>query len=252
MVRITRRGTDIAMSRASSWSPGSGLARTDTDRWRQTVTIAGAGAAGAITGGPAMGTAAAVAAATPSRSGTPAAARTASIAARRSNGLRVSEVVSLDVGDIDPARARLRSTTKSHREPAWVDTTTHACAAIDVWLGHRGRTPGPLFVPLDRAATGRTPTPLSARSVQRMLSRRGRNAGVGHIRPHGIRHTAITEVLDQTDRDLRSAIRFSRHADVRTLMLYDDARTRDAHVLAQNIGDTLTAKTHRRIDPTLG
>jgi integrase/recombinase XerC len=48
--------------------------------------------------------------------------------------------------------------------------------------------------------------------------------GVGlSVRPHGLRHAAITAALDLTG-DLRAVQRFSRHKDVRTLTVYDDNR----------------------------
>ena len=39
-----------------------------------------------------------------------------------------------------------------------------------------------------------------------------------------LRHAAITEALDKTNGDVRAVQRFSRHCDVRTLQVYDDAR----------------------------
>ena len=44
-------------------------------------------------------------------------------------------------------------------------------------------------------------------------------------RPHGLRHAAITAALDATNGDVRRVQRFSRHADARTLLIYDDARS---------------------------
>ena len=52
----------------------------------------------------------------------------------------------------------------------------------------------------------------------------GKQGGI-KARPHGLRHAAITEALDKTGGDVRAVQRFSRHADVRTLQAYDDART---------------------------
>jgi integrase len=46
---------------------------------------------------------------------------------------------------------------------------------------------------------------------------------VGRVRPHGLRHTAITAVLD-AGASTRDAQRFSRHKDPRTLLRYDDNR----------------------------
>jgi hypothetical protein len=53
----------------------------------------------------------------------------------------------------------------------------------------------------------------------------GRKAGLSKaVRPHGLRHEAITSALDKTNGDVRTVQRFSRHADTRTVLLYDDRR----------------------------
>ena len=44
------------------------------------------------------------------------------------------------------------------------------------------------------------------------------------VRPHGLRHAAITGALEATGGDVRAVQRFSRHASVETLLVYDDAR----------------------------
>jgi integrase len=74
---------------------------------------------------------------------------------------------------------------------------------------------------LDRAAASRSTRPqcLSATSIYREELRR-----LVKARPHGIRHGAITTVLDLNGGDVRAAQRFSRHKDVRSLLAYDDNR----------------------------
>ena len=42
--------------------------------------------------------------------------------------------------------------------------------------------------------------------------------------PHRIRHSAITTALDKTDGDVRKVQKLSRHANLNTLMIYDDNR----------------------------
>ena len=42
--------------------------------------------------------------------------------------------------------------------------------------------------------------------------------------PHGLRHTAITRALDLTGGNVRMVKGFSRHANLETLQVYDDAR----------------------------
>jgi integrase/recombinase XerC len=44
-------------------------------------------------------------------------------------------------------------------------------------------------------------------------------------RPHGVRHAAITEFLRVSNGNVRAAQRFSRHANLATLQVYDDNRT---------------------------
>ncbi len=101
----------------------------------------------------------------------------------------------------------------------------------------RGTEAGPLFTNLDNAhRRGR----LSATSVYRMVRREGERVGA-RIRPHGLRHRAITTGLDVTGGDVRRVQRFSRHRDPATVMIYDDAR-RDlggevARLVAETVGD---------------
>lgn len=48
--------------------------------------------------------------------------------------------------------------------------------------------------------------------------------GIRNVRPHGLRHAAITAVLNSTHGDIRTAQKFSRHTKPETLMRYDDER----------------------------
>ena len=60
-------------------------------------------------------------------------------------------------------------------------------------------------------------------------------AAVGlSVRPHGLRHAAITAALDLTG-DLRAVQRFSRHRDVRVLTRYDDNRADLGGVVARTV-----------------
>jgi integrase/recombinase XerC len=44
------------------------------------------------------------------------------------------------------------------------------------------------------------------------------------VRPHGLRHAAITRALDLTGGNIRGVQKFSQHKDVRLLQRYDDNR----------------------------
>ena len=150
-------------------------------------------------------------------------------------GLRRGEVVALDLDDYDPARESVRVTGKGQREPSWLTVGPAACRAVSAWVEVRGDQPGPLFLALHRPDGGR----LTGRSVARIVAAAGAAAGLGHVRPHGLRHTAITAVLDLSRGDVRRARDFSRHADIRTLTIYDDARQDFGGELARQLGDQL-------------
>ncbi|NQU22784.1 MAG: tyrosine-type recombinase/integrase [Candidatus Nealsonbacteria bacterium] len=148
-------------------------------------------------------------------------------------GLRRAEVVGLDVEhvDLDARLILVQGKGQNDRESCTLPEPT--AAALKAWLDARGVDPGPLFVNFDRAGKG---SRLSGRSVHRIVKRLGQQAGV-HARPHGIRHAAITEALDRTGGDVRAVQKFSRHADVRTLQHYDDARQDLAGKVARLVAD---------------
>ena len=60
----------------------------------------------------------------------------------------------------------------------------------------------------------------------------GEQAGL-KVRPHGLRHTAITAALDAFNGDYRKTRAFSRHASLDTVRRYDDNRADHAGQVAQ-------------------
>jgi len=59
------------------------------------------------------------------------------------------------------------------------------------------------------------------------------------VRPHGLRHAAITEALNQTNGNVRAVQRFSRHKDVRVVLAYDDNRSDVAAAIAASIANSV-------------
>jgi len=153
-------------------------------------------------------------------------------------GLRRGEVVALDLADVDTSRCAVRIVGKGHREAEWVTVGKAACEALAAWVAVRGDEPGPLFVNLDRAQKGGDRR-LTGRSVARIVAAAGEAVGVEGVRPHGLRHTAVTAVLDATGGDVRRARAFSRHADLRTLTIYDDNVRDLGGELAHRLGELL-------------
>jgi integrase/recombinase XerC len=134
-----------------------------------------------------------------------------------SQGLRRAELVSLDLADFDQQGSRLSILGKGRRERKWVELPTGTMQAIQEWLAVRGFEPGPLFTNLDRRTNRARLTGSGLYKIVRSL---GENVGI-KTRPHGIRHATITQRI-ASGMTLPEVQDFSRHSDVKTLMLYND------------------------------
>jgi integrase/recombinase XerC len=130
-------------------------------------------------------------------------------------GLRVGELVGLDVRDYDRHRRELRVHGKGDKDRV-VPVPALAHTALDAYLDLRER-PGlnaePMFL---NARGGR----LSDRSVRDILRRRLLESGVmRRASPHTLRHSYATHMLD-ADVDLRSIQELLGHARLSTTQRY--------------------------------
>jgi len=134
-------------------------------------------------------------------------------------GLRVGEVVALDVRDLDLLAREVRVMGKGRKERS-VPLPEAAREALGAWLEAR-RRPGyqaePLFVSL---AGGRPGRRLGERAVRRVLARRAAAAGVAdRVHPHRLRHSYATHLLDM-GADLREIQELLGHASLSTTQRY--------------------------------
>ncbi len=136
-------------------------------------------------------------------------------------GLRRSEVVGLDVDDLDPEAPTITVMGKGRTQKTSLTLPGPTKEAIQQWLEARGTEPGPLFTNLDRAGKG---CRLTGTSLYRIVRSLGEQVGL-KVRPHGLRHTAITEackLAQAKGMGLEEVLDFSRHRDVKVLMVYRD------------------------------
>ncbi|WP_369253843.1 tyrosine recombinase XerC [Geodermatophilus amargosae] len=134
------------------------------------------------------------------------------------SGIRVSELVGLDVDDVDRGRRLLRVLGKGRKERS-VPYGAPAEQALDAWLT-RGRpalaTPdsGPALL---LGARGRRLDPREARRTVHTAVARA--PGAPDVGPHGLRHSAATHVLEG-GADLRSVQELLGHASLATTQIY--------------------------------
>jgi integrase/recombinase XerC len=150
-------------------------------------------------------------------------------------GLRRGEVVGLDLADVDLAEGTVEILGKGRSQKERLTIGPATVEAMTRWIEVRGSEPGPLFHRLDPGKNlgGR----LTGDAVRRIVAGIAKLAGIDRVvRPHGLRHQAITRALD-LGQDIRDVAKFSRHKDIRTLMIYDDSRRDVGGTIAKLLED---------------
>lgn len=136
-------------------------------------------------------------------------------------GLRRNEAVSLDFPeDVSLENRTIKVLGKGKTEKINLSLPDKTMDAIREWIEVRGDEPGPLFVNLD--PVGKGDGRLSGRSVHRIVKALGQHVGLNDLHPHSLRHSAITNALEKAKGryDLEECCDFSRHSDVKTMMIY--------------------------------
>jgi integrase/recombinase XerC len=133
-----------------------------------------------------------------------------------SSGLRLSELVSLNVDDLDLDDAMVRVTGKGAKTRL-VPVGRHACAALRKWFSERSR-----YTAFGQSAAfvTRSGRRLSGRAVQRRLQHWSRRQGLSQsAHPHMLRHSFASHLLESSG-DLRAVQELLGHADISTTQIY--------------------------------
>ncbi|MCC6349036.1 MAG: tyrosine-type recombinase/integrase [Candidatus Eisenbacteria bacterium] len=132
-----------------------------------------------------------------------------------SAGLRVSELVGLNRGDLDRAGRLLRVRGKGRRERI-APLGQRALAALDRYHQAAGAASRPPGEPLFAGRAGR----LSVRTVQRVVARRLSRAAAGlGVTPHALRHSFASHLLD-AGADLRAIQELLGHRSLASTQIY--------------------------------
>jgi integrase/recombinase XerC len=146
------------------------------------------------------------------------------------SALRVSEIVGLDLNDIDLGRLTVRVTGKGSKERV-VPFGRPAQRAIVDYERHRHEL---LIEPTSAVFLGARGKRLGTRTVYELIaSLLSTIPGSGPSGPHTLRHTAATHLLDG-GADLRSVQEMLGHASLGTTQLY-------THVSAERLKDAYRA-----------
>lgn len=165
-------------------------------------------------------------------------------------GLRISETVALELGDVDLDEGLLRARGKGAKE-RMVPVGRHAVDAVRVYEG-RGRPAlvgqtlqGRLFVNSRGGA-------ISRQGLYKVIMRHATTAGLeGRMSPHTLRHSFATHLL-AGGCDLRALQEMLGHADLATTQIYTHLSTdrlKDVYFSAHPRARRSRPATYRVADP---
>jgi site-specific recombinase XerD len=139
-----------------------------------------------------------------------------------SSGLRVSELVNLNRDHVNTKRREFMVRGKGQKDrPVFISQA--AADWVNRYLDARQDTLAPLFLSysknVEASMTGDFRR-LTARSIQRMVSKYAKLAGITkHVSPHTMRHSFATDLL-MNGADIRSVQSMLGHSNISTTQVY--------------------------------
>lgn len=139
-----------------------------------------------------------------------------------SSGLRVSELVGLNRADINLKRREFMVRGKGQKDrPIFI--SEEAAEWLSRYLERRDDNSNPMFIRYSgnkKVSLNGNYYRLTARSIQRLVSRYGLMAGITkHVSPHTLRHSFATDLL-MNGADLRSVQAMLGHSNISTTQIY--------------------------------
>jgi integrase/recombinase XerD len=139
-------------------------------------------------------------------------------------GLRRSEVVAIDLADLDLVNGELQVRRGKGRKPRQLTLPPSALPALKDWIQVRGPEPGALFCPVLKSGRLQSEAGqlarLSPAAAWRICRERGLQAGIPAPAPHDLRRAWIGDLLD-LGVDLATVQKMAGHASASTTGRYD-------------------------------
>ncbi len=133
-----------------------------------------------------------------------------------SSGLRLSELVNLDLIDIDLHAGQVKVTGKGNKT-RYLPIGQQAREALDSWLSLRDS----IAIEGEQAVfVNHRGSRLSQRAVQKRMREQAQKTALGvHVHPHMLRHSFASHLLESSG-DLRSVQELLGHANISTTQVY--------------------------------
>ena len=135
-----------------------------------------------------------------------------------SSGLRLSELVGVNRGDIDDDNGMIRVTGKGSKQRD-LPLGARAREAMQRWMNERANLVGLKSDDEQAVFVGSRGARLTQRAVQQRISRLSRKRLGWHVNPHRLRHSFASHLLESSG-DLRAVQELLGHADISTTQIY--------------------------------
>lgn len=139
----------------------------------------------------------------------------AMVALFTTTGLRVSELVAIDLADWDRTNKTIRLRMTKNGRDHTIPVVDGVIDYLEHWLTFRGCEAGPLFTKTRGPVLRRVGT----YTVRQRLDERAAEAGIARLKPHDFRRTVASQLLRKHDPALVS--RLLNHTSIAATLVYD-------------------------------
>jgi site-specific recombinase XerD len=134
-------------------------------------------------------------------------------------GLRRSEIIAIQLDDINFRTGLLNIASGKGNKQRATFINAECRAVLSHWRKKRGNHAGTLFNPVSKTGTILN-KPLTGQSIHDIVGLRATQAKLGHVRPHDLRRTFVTRLLE-AGVDINTTRQLAGHSDIQTTARYD-------------------------------